>query len=357
MFSYLVGREQSVVDDTGGLSAWCNVTRGVPQGSVLGPLLFLLFINNVGSNLRYTNRMVFADDTQIYLHCLPCSELNTGIVQMTYDVNVINDFAASNGLKLNASKTKALIVRSNAFIRTLDLNNCPSIRLGSSTSLPYVSHARNLGVLITSDLSWNKHINLLSQKVHSALHKLKFNINAIPVAARATLIQSLVFPRLVFNDVTGELNAKSQRLINSCVRFIFNSRRDTSITPYRLSLNWLSTANHRTYFLGIAAYRISRNDAPTYILELLPHDLTSVRRSERTNDLSSVTFQIPTHRTCTYHNSFRLSAAYLWHSLSPEPKASPSLSIFKLKFHRYLLDSELSGELLLPLPTPRPSFL
>ena len=71
VFSYLTGRTQFVLDERGECSDWLATTSGVPQDSVLGPLLFTLFINDICFSLKFSQYMIFADDTQIYLSCLP----------------------------------------------------------------------------------------------------------------------------------------------------------------------------------------------------------------------------------------------------------------------------------------------
>ncbi|XP_071578618.1 uncharacterized protein [Temnothorax nylanderi] len=103
IFSYLTGRSQAVVDLDGEFSDWLSVSSGVPQGSVLGPLLFSLFINDIGAFLRFTQRMIFADDTQIYRKCL-LSQLNVALQLVAHDVGVISEFATTNGLSLNLKK-------------------------------------------------------------------------------------------------------------------------------------------------------------------------------------------------------------------------------------------------------------
>ena len=92
IFAYRTERLQAVIDDKGGCSEWLATTSGVPQGSVLGPLLFSLFINDIGDALKYTQHIIFADDTQIYLSCRP-SELASGIAKIAHDVDVIAGFA------------------------------------------------------------------------------------------------------------------------------------------------------------------------------------------------------------------------------------------------------------------------
>lgn len=87
-FSYLVGRSQAIVDESYNRSRWLCVTSGVPQGSVLGPLLFSLFINDIGKVLKHSHHMIFADDTQIYLSCLP-SRLNHGLEKIAVDASAI----------------------------------------------------------------------------------------------------------------------------------------------------------------------------------------------------------------------------------------------------------------------------
>ena len=114
ILSYFTGRTQSVVDERGKCSSWLATTSGVPQGFVLGPLLFTLFINDICSSLKFSQHMIFANDTQIYLSCLP-SELDLGINLIAYDVGVIARYASDNGPKLNLAKSKAIILGSKAF--------------------------------------------------------------------------------------------------------------------------------------------------------------------------------------------------------------------------------------------------
>ena len=163
------------MDEGGGCSSWLITSSGLPQGSVLGPLLFTLFINDICSSLKYSQHMIFADDTQIYLSYLP-SDLNRGIDLTAHDVGIIARYAADNGLKLNLTKSKAIVFGSRAFVCRIDLSILPRIYTGG-IALPFVSEARNLGVVMSSNLSWRSHVLSISRKVHFSLHRLKYHRN------------------------------------------------------------------------------------------------------------------------------------------------------------------------------------
>ena len=342
IFSYLTGRSQAVVDDAGNFSEWLSTSSGVPQGSVLGPLLFLLFINDIGSVLLYALHMLFADDIQIYLKCSPAN-IRQGLELISRDANAIFNYAQSNELKLNPAKSKVLIFGSQAHVRNIDFNLLPPI-IVNQVPLPFVSEVKNLGVIFTSTLSWKKHILHVSQKVHYALHKLKFNRNSLSTELRAKLVTTLIIPHidyccLVYHGLSNELNTKLQRLVNCCIRFIFDFKRDEHITPYRRRLGWLSVENRRLFFLGCLTYRILSLNSPSYLSELFVLTDPSLRRSERLA-VSSQVFHIPSCRTATYMHSFRLSAIRFWHTLPHNITSASSLASFKNLLRSFLLASE-----------------
>ena len=256
--------------------------------------------------------MIFADDTQIYYQCRP-SDAVASMALVSHDIRIIADYATVNGLTLNIAKSKIMIIGSNPYVRDLDFSAIPPTLI-STFQIPMVDNARNPGVHLSSNLTWNSHISHISQRIHASLHKLKFHKNLLSTQLRIKLVSTLLFPYfdyccLVYHNLSDELNTKLQRLLNTCIRFIFNLRRDAHITPYRHQLKWLSVKNRRLYFLGIQTYQILNLKSPSYLRELFiprPSDTTRPPRYP----LSPYLLYIPNHRTTTYRNSFHLSAVY-----------------------------------------------
>lgn len=172
MYAYLTNRSQCVVDSVSNQrSKSVKINMGVPQRSVIGPLLFTLFVNDISSRLTHSKHIIFADDLQIYKDCLP-SQLNDAITEIEHDITSIADYAKSNRLKLNLDKTKILILGSSVYINAIDIQKLSTICIGCN-EVPYVKQARALGVLLQSNLSWSKHVSFISSRVHASLYRLK----------------------------------------------------------------------------------------------------------------------------------------------------------------------------------------
>ena len=167
----------------------------------------------------------------------------------------------------------------------IDLNTLPPIMVEDKT-IPFVNEVRNLGVIMTANLSWRIHVMSVSRRVHFSSHKFKFHRNTLSRELRTSLIVSLTVPPinyccLVFKDLTNEMNTKLQQLINCGIRFIFYLRRDVHISPYRRSLGWLSVKSRRLYFLDYATFNIIQGKAPSYLLELFDRHIPSQHPSRQ----------------------------------------------------------------------------
>ena len=155
------------------------------------------------------------------------------------------------------------------------------------------------------------------------------------------LVQALALPHLdyaclVYNDIPVYLKLKVQRLANAGIRFIFNLRRDTSITPYRVQLGWTTMETRRTSFLGCEAYKVLTKRRPLSLYESLQPMFGEVRRSQR---LNTPQIEVPACRTSALQCSFFISAATLLSSLPARIFASPTLAVFRKILRDFLSEN------------------
>ena len=173
IYSYVTGRSQCVISNSN-TSEPRETNLGVPQGSVLGPLLFCLYINDLKHllNIAAVYRLLYADDLQIYIQ-VPFDCLQEGLDALTAAAERVSAWAETNGLRLNASKTKAIIFGSKHAVKQVKALNLPGISMGGEV-IPFSDEVLSLGVVLQNTLSWKSQIANITRKVNKALFGLRF---------------------------------------------------------------------------------------------------------------------------------------------------------------------------------------
>ena len=164
--SYLSNRSQYCQVD-GNLSQPSSVLGGIPQGSILGPLLFLLYTNDLPNCLSDTKCNIFADDTQLDRSS---SDVNIVTNALNNDLKNVSDWLSTNKLSLNTEKTEYMIIGSHQRLRSIETE--PAIYLGAN-KIKRVKSTKSLGLMLDETLSWNEQINALSNKVNKSLNVIK----------------------------------------------------------------------------------------------------------------------------------------------------------------------------------------
>ncbi|CAG9137764.1 unnamed protein product [Plutella xylostella] len=335
--SYLRGRRQRIrIEDS--FSAWCSTNAGVPQGGVLSPLLFALFINGISQSISCSYHL-YADDLQIYCQSPP-QELHNAISRMNCDLNNISDWSKCHGLKVNPTKTQVVLVGSSRLKSKIDWLQLPLIAFDGVT-IPFADKVKNLGIFIDSNLTWAPQIGEVSRKIFASSASLRRLRNFLPTATKISLAQTLLLPILdyadaCYSDITEEQLNKLERLQNFCIRFIFGLRKFDHISEYRTKLKWLPIRLRRNAHILSLLYSVLFNPStPAYLKERFVLKLHADNRPMRSSQ--RLLLELPTHTSEFYGNSFTVTAIRLWNSLPleihPEVKIvntkSPNLPVIK----------------------------
>ena len=335
--SYLTGRMHAVRDPNGSTSRFLVVNKGVPQGSVLGPLLFLIYIGDVAKGLdRDVKYLVYADDLQIYLQCSP-NDLPATLQRLSDSAAVVADWATANHLKLNLDKTKAIAFSSHFYAGSL-VNKTVQV---CGRPIPLETSVRNLGVILDSRLNWSEQVKSICKKANSVMYRLYHFRRSTNFALRKHLIPSLVFPlvdycSLVICNLSEDLNLKLERIINTGIRYIYGVRRSTHISPYRKELGWLRVASRRKYNACRLLYKLLKSGKPSYLSNfLLVRSSFLPPRGDRAR-----TLVVPRANTEFLQKSFHVSTSSLWISLPLTITNSSSLPIFKNRIYNHLFALE-----------------
>lgn len=216
--SYLVNRTQYVSYD-GEISCRKRITTGVPQGSNIGPLLFLVYINDITKIGLIGTPRLFADDTALFY---PNVDPRSVISNMSNDLQTLQIYFSDNLLSLNLQKTKYMIFRSPR--KSLPI--LPELMLGN-VIIDNVQAFKYLGILLDCTLSWDQHIKKIAGKVSSMCGVLKRISSFVPRKVMLLLYFAHIHSHLNYMIIVWGRACKSklkklQTLQNRCIKIIFN---------------------------------------------------------------------------------------------------------------------------------------
>ena len=267
--SYLSNRTQCVSIKSLPNSKPVNLDCGVPQGSVLGPILFTLYTTPLEDIFKSNDidSMFYADDTQLYVICNKPSD-NVHIIENCLDE--IRVWMKSNLLILNADKTE-IIHFASRFKNNIE--KLDSLRIGGSDIIP--SHCiRNLGVYQESTGSISSHVNHISKSCFFSLHRLSKIRSCLNQSTTEKLVHAFITSRLdycnsiLYGCPENEIK-KLQAIQNSAARLIKIKKKSDEITPILYDLHWLPIKERIVFKLLMFVYKILNYQAPMYLTLLI----------------------------------------------------------------------------------------
>jgi len=305
--SFLSDRSQRVLVE-GHTSASASVTSGVPQGSVLGPLLFLLYINDMPSRVSSTTKL-FADDSLLYR--VIRSARDSAALQE--DLHNLEKWESEWQMAFNPSKCETIRItrKRQPIISTYTIHG---------HILDTVPSGKYLGVTIHEKLSWNDHVNTTAKKANNALAFLRRNVYSCPQDIKAQCYKTLVRPILEYassawDPHTTTNTAKLEAVQRRAARFVMGDYRTTSSTSEMIAtLGWPTLQQRRADSRCILMYRIIHGQVD------IPSS-TYLHPSTATFHQHGQHYLLPYCRTDVHRCSFFPAGIRLWNQL-PQPIAS-----------------------------------
>ena len=269
VFSYLNGRQQKVCTGEGE-SEWSGVVNGVPQGSVLGPLLFTMLVSDLRDAIKRGRYHMYADDTQLYYSC-KCENATDTIKNINSDLERISKFSKANCLKLNAEKSKFIIIGSRQNLKKLKNFQLDPIKIENNI-IEREYEAKNLGVTFDEELTWTRHVNLSIAKAYGKLKQVfrfkKFlNESSKSKLTEAYILSQFNYGDIILQNLSEQLKYKIQKVQNSCVRFTYGLRKYDHISSFIKSKNILNMKNRRMLHNLCLMFNIKNHKAPQYLCD------------------------------------------------------------------------------------------
>ena len=271
--SYLSQRTQSVVIN-GTRSSHRNLSFGVPQGSVLGPILFTLYTTPLGAIARkyQLNFHLYADDTQLYMSFKPnnVESLPLVISNIQNCVIDIKSWMTANMLQLNMDKTEVLVLMNKSLINPTTMNKIKIDSIDISTA----SSVRNLGVIFDSALSSEAFVNSICKSAWFNSFNISRSRRSLTTDAAKILIQVYVMSKIDYCNsllygIPDKLLNRIQRIQNYAARVVLRLHKFSHITPALAALHWLPVKRRIDFKIALLVYKALNGQAPAYIADLL----------------------------------------------------------------------------------------
>ena len=340
--SYLAGRSYKVRIGSA-LSQQVHCDVGVPQGSVLGPILFNCImsslpkiLNDIGISCH-----TYADDTQLWVSF---DELSDGMDSeasarqlVTQAFRLISSFMKDNHLKLNPNKTQFI-----PFSRRSHPNSFVPLQLDENVSILPSTEVRNLGVEMDYKLNFKGHVDKIRQSCFFHLKRLRSIRSYIPKEHFITLVHAFVTSRLdfcnsIFYSLPDSLVTRVQTVQNATAKCLTGARKYDSATVARKALHWLPIRYRAKYKILLLAHKIVHDSDSVPVYLCISFSTTKHSRTTRFNLANTLKTEYSARLVTVGGRSIYIAVRDLWNALPSVLRDNPSFQSYKrsLKTHLF----------------------
>ena len=346
--SYLTNRSQCVMihneDGSTVESSKRPLKQGIPQGSILGPILFSVFVPPLGELCRAhgVSFQGHADDTQNYLSFRPISGSQKKqiecITKLENCLDAVHHWMQTNFLKFNENKTEFIILGLSQ--RLKKVGNI-SFRIGEDI-IHNVPMVKNLGMFLDAELKHTTHINKLTSSSFNTLHNIVHIWCHLDQETTTVLMQALILSKIdycnsLFLGIPKYNIAKLQRIQNLSFKIIFQLPKHSSINNYLVQIHWLNIQECITYKVATIMYRSVHNIAPRYLTEMVFSELTHNRNLRSL--LRRLLYTTKSRTEFVHSASFKSMGPHIWNTFLDCVRNSNKITLRSLNLnlrHIYL---------------------
>ena len=323
--SYLNERTQQV--QIGSIhSDKMNIKYGVPQGSILGPLLFILYINDLPLCIKNCKTDMYADDSTIHISGKMLDDVQT---KAQSDLVMVEKWCNNNGMFINCEKTKCMLIGTRQKLSSIGSEIHLKIH---DTLLQCSSSEKLLGVKIDPLLSWTSQIDQVCSKISSRLFLLTKIKKFLNLDARKLYYSGYILPLIDYccviwgNCNAGDLN-RILKLQKRAARIILDTDPLSPSLPLFKKLGWMTVYDRIKYHKSLLVYKSLKKETPSYLIDKFSY--ISDRNPYSLRDAANGDLVVPKPKTELYKKSFAYSGSVIWNKLPNLIRNSSSVKSFK----------------------------
>jgi hypothetical protein len=329
--SYLSNRTQFVLYNLT-KSSTHTIPCGVPQGSVLGPLLFIIYTNDLPNCLTYSKAILFADDTTIYLNKENTLDM---FDYVNSDLGALSEWFRANKLSLNVGKTNYVVFKEN----TKSIAEYQQIKIGKDI-IERKSVVKFLGAYIDSGLEWHDHLKYIKNKLNSSLYALRKVKNLLNTDLLLILYYSLVHPYIEYGiSYWGSTHSTHVNTIfiiqKKAVRIVKGTKYNDHTNPLFKQFKIMKLQDLYRTHVAKYMYNLSKGALPIPLMNIIKYNACIHTHNTRNKNNPHVTHR----RTNIASKSLRHKGPEIWYQIPEYIQSNKTVKSFASQLKKHIIDS------------------